>query len=107
VEEGETGGGAVVVHVEELRAVAADPVATNSIPTSTPHPWTTATVRPWLPTITAHACACGPVVPARAATARAILRRYLLEKTTTPRYSRSSTTFSFKRRFKKPRVSST
>jgi len=45
VEEGETDGGAAVVSVAELRVAVAAPVATSSIPTSTPHPWITATVR--------------------------------------------------------------
>src|SRR6476661_3102654 len=108
VEEGETGGGAVVVHAAELRAaVAVGPVETNSIPTSTPHPWITAIVRPWPATITARDCACVQVVRAKADTARAISSRFRLAKTPTPKSSLLLTTCSFKQRFRKPLASST
>src|SRR5215475_7736309 len=106
VEEGETDGGAVVVHAAELRA-AAGPVVTNSIPTSTPHPWITAIVRPWQRGTTVLACACVPVVPAKADTARAISSRFLPAKTRIQKSSLLLMTSSFKPRFRKPPANST
>src|SRR5215813_5765795 len=106
VEEGEIDGGVAVVSAAELRAAVAGPVATSSIPTSTPHPWTTATVRPLPGGTTARVCACVPAVPARADTAKAISSRFLPVKTRTRRSSLLSTIFSFKQKFRKPPASS-
>src|SRR5258705_4505203 len=63
VEEGEIGGGVVVVRVEAIPA-AAGPAAISSMAAFTARPWTTAIARHWLAVATVRdPAASGPAFP--------------------------------------------
>src|SRR5438067_13639641 len=97
VEEGETGGGVVVVPRAVIPQVA--PVATNSTAAFTLRPWTTVTARPWPAAIMAR----GPdgSVPALPLITRNLNpSRFRFAKTQPPASLRSWTTSFFKRRFR-------
>src|SRR5947207_1349987 len=104
VEEGETGGGVVVVPRAVIPQVA--PVATNSTAAFTLRPWTTVTARQWPAAIMARAPDVS--VPALPLITRNLNpSRFRFAKTLPPESLLSWTISSFKPRFRKPRASST
>src|SRR6476646_9456007 len=108
VEEGEIGGGVVVVPVEAIpAAVAADaPDAISSMAAFTAHPWTTAIGRPWPAVITVRdPDASGPAF--RRTTLRPTRSHCRYAKTRPRAFSALWTTCSSRRRFRKPPASST
>src|SRR6266700_6396659 len=98
VEEGETGGDAVVVPRAVIPQVA--PVATNSTAAFTLRPWTTVTARPCPAAIMARA-PDGSVPALPLITRNLNPSRFRSAKTQLPASLHSSTIFSFKRRFRK------
>src|SRR5437763_4581759 len=101
VEEGETGGGAVVAPEAEIRPIGMDAINTAEF---SPVPWTTVTVPRWQAATTvraqdAHVRALPPVIRRR------IPNRCPCAKTLLLASSVLSTTFSFRRNLRKPRAS--
>ena len=98
VEEGEIGGGVVVVPEAEIPAVGL--AATNSTAAFTPPPWTTVTVLPLL--AATMALGLDASVPALPRIIRKLSpSRFRFAKTPLPVSLPSLTIFSFKQKFRK------
>src|SRR4051812_44537045 len=105
VEEGETGGGVVVVRVGAIPE-AADPAATSSRAAFIALPWTTATGQPWPAATTVRGPdASGPV--SRLTIPSLTLNPCPYAKMPRHVFSALWMTCSFRRRFRKLRASST
>src|SRR5437016_7598607 len=101
VVEGETGVVVDVVREAAIRRIGPD--ATNTAE-STPHPWITATARHWPAATTAHG-RDARAQALRPATHKPIPNRCPCVKTRLPVFSVSSTTYFFRRKFRKRRAS--